>query len=72
MFLNIGGSATDNAKGGHDINVKAMRQVGDTSLGGTAGVFDQGNNKHGPVTTRAFAELSSNEHGYPTFEYPWC
>ncbi|XP_013100487.1 attacin-A [Stomoxys calcitrans] len=63
MSLNIGGTATDNAKGGHDINVKAMGQVGDNSLGAAAGVFAQGNNKHGPATTGAFAELSSNGHG---------
>ncbi|XP_061387419.1 attacin-A [Musca vetustissima] len=61
--MDIGGSATTNAKGGHDIDVKAMGKVGDEKLGAAAGVFASGNNKHGPVTTGAFGEISSNGHG---------
>lgn len=57
--VNIGGTATGNPNGGHDINVKAMGTVGNEALGATAGVFAAGNDKRGPVTTGAFAEINS-------------
>lgn len=57
--VNIGGTATGNPNGGHDINVKAMGTVGNEALGAAAGVFAAGNDKRGPVTTGAFAEINS-------------
>ncbi|XP_073827107.1 attacin-A-like [Musca autumnalis] len=61
--MDIGGSATTNPKGGNDINVKAMCNVGNESLGAAAGVFASGNDKRGPATTGAFGEISSKGHG---------
>ncbi|XP_005178550.1 attacin-A-like [Musca domestica] len=63
MSLNIGGTATANPKGGQDIDVKAIGKVGNEGLGAAAGVFAKGNDKHGPITTGAFGEISSNGHG---------
>ncbi|XP_013100495.1 attacin-A [Stomoxys calcitrans] len=61
--VDMGGTASENHKGGHDIDVKGIAKVGNETLGAGVGVFAKGNDKHGPITTGAMAEISSNGHG---------